>query len=281
MFPLKFFGGLFKGARIVAQAALMIDYENVHWSMVREYHLEPEISNLMESLKREASKYGQLTMTLAYADFDNEDFHGLQSQFQRNNVETRHVFSKTYEDGRRKNAADIEMSLDALELARDRADLKAFVLVCGDRDFIPVVKRLQQKGIVVHIIGLRVTTSRDLQNFVGGKYTAIEDLLGIIPAKKSAPVSSAPPVESISVEAIVSKLGAAEKRLRFVSVSHFLKNIVEGEFSEKSMAFNKAVEQDLIELYKIPNPKDAEHPTKCCRLKNDNPRVSEIIGRHS
>lgn len=260
------------------QVAMLIDYENVHWSMVREYHLEPEISNLINSLKKEAEKYGQVTITIAYADFDNEDFHGLQTQFQRNNVETRHVFSKTYENGRRKNAADIEMSLDAVELARDRSDVPTFILVCGDRDFIPVVKRLQQKARTVHIIGLRVTTSKDLQNFVAGKYTAIEDLLGIIPAKKTAP---SPPIEgaqeSISMETIITKLHGAEKRLRFVSVSHFLKSIVEGEFSQKSLAFNKAVEQDLIELYKTDNPKDPDHPTKSCRLKKDNPRVKEII----
>ncbi|MGH2639401.1 MAG: NYN domain-containing protein [Rhabdochlamydiaceae bacterium] len=260
----------------MAQVALMIDYENVHWSMVREYHLEPEVSNLINSLKKEAGKYGQVTITIAYADFDNEDFHGLQSQFQRSNVETRHVFSKTYENGRRKNAADIEMSLDALELSRDRGELEAFILVCGDRDFIPVVKRLQQKGVQVHIIGLRVTTSRDLQNFVGGKYTAIEDLLGLIPAKKSAPVPLGAD-EKISIETIICKLEAAQKRLSFVSVSHFLKNIVEGEFSEKSLTFNKAVEQELIELYKIPNPKDSDHPTKCCRLKKENLRVAEIL----
>jgi uncharacterized LabA/DUF88 family protein len=264
----------------MGQVALMIDYENVHWSMVREYHLEPEISNLLQSLKKDAEKYGQVTLTIAYADFDNEDFHGLQTQFQRNNVETRHVFSKTYETGRRKNAADIEMSLDAMELSRDREDIQAFILVCGDRDFIPVVKRLQQKGKVVHIIGLRVTTSKDLQNFVAGKYTAIEDLLGIIPAKKVGLVEAQVEgglTEKISVESIVLKLDAAEKRLSFVSVSHFLNHIVEGQFSEKSLAFNKAVEQGIIELHKMPNPKDSEHPTKCCRLKRDNPRVTEII----
>ena len=244
--------------------------------MVREYHLEPEVSNLLASLKKDAEKYGQVTITRAYADFDNEDFHGLQTQFQRNNVETRHVFSKTYESGRRKNAADIEMSLDALELSREREDIQAFVLVCGDRDFIPIVKRLQQKGSTVHIIGLRVTTSKDLQNFVGGKYTAIEDLLGIIPTKKTLPILPAS-AETISIESIVLKLDGAEKRLSFVSVSHFLRSIVEGEFSEKSLAFNKAVEQDLIELFKIPNPKDSEHPTRCCRLKRDNPRVNEAL----
>jgi uncharacterized LabA/DUF88 family protein len=261
---------------MAGQVVLLIDYENVHWSMVREYHLEPELSKLLESLKKEAGKYGQITMILAYADFDHDDFRGLQSQFQRNNVETRHVFSKTYEDGRRKNAADIEMSLDAQELARDRPDIESFVLVCGDRDFIPVVKRLQQKGRTVHVIGIRVTTSRDLQNFVGGRYTAVEELLGIIPAKKGPPQGRAID-EGISIETILSKLDAAEQRLKFVAVSHFLNNIVEGLFSQKSLAFNKAVEQGLIELRQIPNPRSADHPTKCCRLKRDNPRVVEFL----
>jgi hypothetical protein len=65
----------------VGQVALLIDYENVHWSMVREYHLEPELSKFLESLKSEAGKYGQLTIVIAYADFDHDDFRGLQSQF--------------------------------------------------------------------------------------------------------------------------------------------------------------------------------------------------------
>lgn len=261
---------------MTAQVALLIDYENVHWSMVREYHLEPELSNLLESLKKEAEKYGQVTMTVAYGDFDNDEFRGLQSQFQRNNVETRHVFSKTYEDGRRKNAADIEMSLDAIELARDR-DFRTFVLVCGDRDFIPVVKRLQQRGLTVHVIGLRVSTSRDLQNFVGGKYTAVEELLGIIPAKKGAPLPPVAADTKISMETIILKLDAAERRLNFVAVSHFLNNIVEGEFTDKSLPFNGAVEQGLIELHHIPNPKNSEHPTKCCRLNRTHPRIKEIL----
>jgi uncharacterized LabA/DUF88 family protein len=259
------------------QVVLFIDYENIHWSMVREYHLEPEISRLLEELRKAASKFGAVSMTVAYADFDNDDFRGLQSEFQRNNVETRHVFSKTYENGRRKNAADIEMSLDAQDFEHDRKGFQTFVLVCGDRDFIPIVKRLQQRGKTVHVIGLRVTTSRDLQNFVGSNYTAVEDLLGIIPAKKEKLAAEPASVQqAISVEAIIAKLDSAQKRLNFVSVSHFLKNIVEGEFADKSVAFNRAVEQGLIELYQIPNPKNIQFPTKCCRLNEKNPRVREL-----
>jgi hypothetical protein len=169
-----------------------------------------------------------------------------------------------------------EMSLDAQDLGNQRLDIETFVLVCGDRDFIPIVKKLQQRGRKVHVIGLRVTTRRDLQNFVDSNYTAVEDLLGIIPVKKTSAQPTMHMPETISVEAIAAKLASTEKRPNFVAVSHFLNNIVEGEFSEKSVAFNEAVEQGLVELYQIPNPKNAQFPTKCCRLNPDHPRVKEL-----
>jgi uncharacterized LabA/DUF88 family protein len=248
------------------QIALFIDYENIHWTMVREYNLEPEISRFISVLKERAEQMGHVSYVAAYADFDNADFHGLQSEFQRNNVETRHVFSKTF-GATRKNAADIEMSLDAQEMAANRNDITKFVLVCGDRDFIPIVKRLQQKGKEVHIIGLRASTSRDLQNFVGSNYTAVEELLGIIPAKPQTALPARSQDAAISSDGVCTKLASIEGRLAFVSVSHFLKNVLEGDnFPEKSAAFNLSVEQGLIEVYKIPNPKSAERPTSCCRL---------------
>jgi len=249
----------------MSHVALFIDYENIHWTMVREYNLEPEISRFITVLRERAGQLGHVSYVAAYADFDNPDFRGLQTEFQRNNVETRHVFSKTYSDSTRKNAADIEMSLDAQEMAWSKEDIQTFVLVCGDRDFIPVVKRLQQRGKGVHIIGLRASTSRDLQNFVGSGYTAVEELLGIIPAKATAKPHR-PKDVGMSVEDVCAKLEATQGRLAFVSVSHFIKSILEGDMADRSAAFNKAVELGRVEVYKIINPKSSEHPTSCCRL---------------
>lgn len=147
-----------------------------------------------------------------------------------------------------------------------RTDITTFVLVCGDRDFIPIVKRLQQRGKNVHVIGLPASTSRDLQNFVGGNYSAVEELLGIIPAKGGGAPKGIKDDGTISAEAVVAKLAGVEGRLSFVSVSHFLKNILEGDYSAKSAAFNRAVELKFIETYQIPNPKSKEHPTTCCRI---------------
>ncbi len=157
------------------------------------------------------------------------------------------------------------MSLDAQEMSWTKTDIEHFVLVCGDRDFIPVVKRLQQRGKTVHVIGLRVSTSRDLMNFVGSNYSAVEELLGIIPAK-GVVAAKAREDATLSMETVCAKLADFEPRLKFVAVSHFVKNILEGEQSEKSAVFNRAVAAGLIETYQIPNPKSQEHPTTCCRL---------------
>jgi uncharacterized LabA/DUF88 family protein len=250
----------------MGQVALFIDYENIHWTMVREYHVEPEISKFISTLKQTTEQFGHVSYIAAYADFDNSDFRGLQSEFQRNAVETRHVFSKTYNDGTRKNAADIEMSLDAQEMSTNRSDIETFCLVCGDRDFIPIIKRLQQKGKLVHVIGLRASTSRDLQNFVGKNYSVVEELLGFVPAKSVASAGSRA-IEVIPVEVVCAKLAAAEERYKFVAVKHFLKSLLEGEQSAKTAAFNRAIDEGLIELYKIPNPNNPDHPTTCCKLK--------------
>src|SRR5437016_3418242 len=65
----------------LSQVALFIDYENIHWTMVREYHLEPEISKFIAVLKGKAETLGRVSYIAAYADFDNADFQGLQSEF--------------------------------------------------------------------------------------------------------------------------------------------------------------------------------------------------------
>ncbi|MCL6451588.1 MAG: NYN domain-containing protein, partial [Acetobacteraceae bacterium] len=99
-------GGWFK-------VAILIDYENIHWSLKENYGLVLPLERLIDALRQVGSGIGGVVLTQAYADFDNREFQGLQSELQRRGVETRHVFSKNYVNGTRKNAADVEMSLDA------------------------------------------------------------------------------------------------------------------------------------------------------------------------
>ena len=59
----------------------------------------------------------------------------------------------------RKNAADIKMAVDAVELSFERDYITTFVIVSGDSDFTPLVHKLRELDKRVIGIGLRASTS--------------------------------------------------------------------------------------------------------------------------
>lgn len=59
----------------------------------------------------------------------------------------------------RKNAADIKMAVDAVELSFERDYITTFVIVTGDSDFTPLVHKLRELNKRVIGIGLRDSTS--------------------------------------------------------------------------------------------------------------------------
>lgn len=68
---------------------------------------------------------------------------------------------------RGKNSADLELSLEAQEVLLTRPDIDMFVIVGGDRDYIPIVKRIHERGKEVVVVGFHTSTSGDLRNLVG------------------------------------------------------------------------------------------------------------------
>jgi hypothetical protein len=62
-----------------------------------------------------------------------------------------------------KNGADINLALDALEMAFTRNHINAFVIVGGDSDFIALVEKLKQYDKKVMVVGGRAFTSTILQ----------------------------------------------------------------------------------------------------------------------
>src|SRR5262249_30426135 len=62
-----------------------------------------------------------------------------------------------------KNGADINLALDALEMAFTRNHINAFVIVGGDSDFIALVEKLKQYDKQVLVVGGRNFTSAILQ----------------------------------------------------------------------------------------------------------------------
>jgi len=62
-----------------------------------------------------------------------------------------------------KNGGDINLALDALEMAFTHPHVNAFAIVSGDSDFIPLVNKLKEYGKTVFVVGGKAFTSTILQ----------------------------------------------------------------------------------------------------------------------
>ncbi len=98
---------------------------------------------------------GRVVVRRAYADWNLfEDFRAMLAE---HHVEMIEIPQRVH--GPRKNAADIKMAVDALELSFERDYITTFVIATGDSDFTPLVHKLRELNRRVVGIGLRASTS--------------------------------------------------------------------------------------------------------------------------
>jgi len=251
--------------------AVLIDYENVHWSLKNTYGFCLEPSRLVDGIRSLAHRNGHVVLMLAYADFDHPEFKGLQTELQRRSVEPRHVYSVNSEDDRRKNAADIELSLDALELVYTREDIDHYCLVCGDRDMIQVIKKLHTRRKQVHVIGVERTTSKDLKQFAD-TFSSVEGILGIEEVRDRAGEVITP-----DLALLIKKVNCLEQsRMAFVGVKLVTTRVLSSLVDPQAVV-SRAINEGILETYKVPNPSNEDFPTTACRLNRAHPFVEATL----
>ncbi len=132
--------------------ALFLDYENLAIG-AREnlggmvFDLRPVADALAER--------GRVVVRRAYADWlkFGEDGRMLT----RHHVELIEIPQRM--GSVRKNAADIKMAVDAIELCLERDYITTFVLGTGDSDFTPLVHKLREHNKQVIGLGIQMSTS--------------------------------------------------------------------------------------------------------------------------
>ena len=133
--------------------ALFVDHENVAIG-ARDIGYRFDPNPLVEAL----AERGRLITRRAYADWNlfREDRIGMIDA----NFELTEIAQRS--DSVRKNAADIQMAVDAMELALTRDFVSTFVIVSGDSDFTPLVSKLRELNKRVIGVGLKGSTSAKL-----------------------------------------------------------------------------------------------------------------------
>ncbi len=149
-------------------SSLFIDVENVYYYLLnnsRRNVLSPVdiVVELVRGLRAYAAETvgAPISIAHAYADFEQME-SGTLSSLYLTGVETHNVLGAEH-----KNAADMRLCIDAMETLYRRPVIGTFILLAGDRDYIPVVQHLRKEGKRVLLVAFRGTLSGDLLQVIG------------------------------------------------------------------------------------------------------------------
>lgn len=132
---------------------LYLDYENLAIG-AREYLKIPQFD--FAPIARAMAERGRVIVRRAYADWSY--FDQDRRDLTRHHVELIEIPQRM--GASRKNAADIKLAVDAMELAFERDYVTTFVICTGDSDLTPLVHKLRELDKRVIGIGVKASTSK-------------------------------------------------------------------------------------------------------------------------
>lgn len=131
-----------------SHAALLIDFDNVTMGMRSD--LSKELKTLLDT---DVIK-GKVSVQRAYADWRRYP----QYIVPLSEASVDLIFAPAY-GSNKKNATDIRMAIDALELVFIRPEIGIYILLTGDSDFSSLVLKLKEYGKYVIGVGIQESSS--------------------------------------------------------------------------------------------------------------------------
>jgi len=134
--------------------AVFVDYDNIEIGVKTTLRRDFDVAVCLEALKER----GDIVAKFAYANWGRQE--GATRGMAENAVQMVQRLPSPRGD---KNGADINLALDALEMAFTHSHVNAFAIISGDSDFIPLVNKLKEYGKTVFVVGGKAFTSTILQ----------------------------------------------------------------------------------------------------------------------
>ena len=157
-----------EGTIMTKNAALLIDFDNVTMGIRSDLH-----SELKTLLSSDIIK-GKPAVQRAYADWRR--YAQYVVPLAESSIDM--IMAPAYGSSK-KNATDIRLAIDALELVFTRPDVTTFILLSGDSDFSSLVVKLKEYGKYVIGIGIRESSS-DLLVMNCDEYYSYNALAGLV-----------------------------------------------------------------------------------------------------
>ncbi|HVZ23165.1 MAG TPA: NYN domain-containing protein [Vicinamibacterales bacterium] len=189
--------------------AVFIDFDNIEIGVKNTLRQSFDVGTVLEAIKER----GEIVSKIAYADWTRAGDYSRHL--------TQHavrLVQRNLTPGGDKNGADINMALDALEMAFTHQHINAYVIVGGDSDFLSLVEKLKQYDKKVFIVGGRAFTSVILQKNCH-EFIAYENLHGVrrAAAAGSKDARSPQPPASLASQPIAQAFPIVKRALKVLA----------------------------------------------------------------
>ena len=239
------FGGPVPAGFDSPHAALLIDFDNVTMGM------RSDLSKELKSLLASDVIKGKVSVQRAYADWRRYP----QYIVPLSEASVDLIFAPAY-GSNKKNATDIRMAIDALELVFVRPEIGTFILLTGDSDFSSLVLKLKEYGKYVIGVGIQESSSDILvQNC--DEYYSYTSLTGLTKTTELTAGRARDPW--VLVKDAVGKMVSRGDVMRSDRLKQVMQEL-DPVFDEGAIGFSKfskflseAASRGLIELIKVGN----------------------------
>ncbi|HEX7485600.1 MAG TPA: NYN domain-containing protein [Vicinamibacterales bacterium] len=230
--------------------AVFVDFDNIEIGVKTTLNVAFDVGTVLEAIKER----GEVVTKIAYGDWTRAgDYSRLLTQHAIKMVQ------RNLTPGGDKNGADINLALDALEMALTHDHINAYVIVGGDSDFLSLVEKLKQYDKTVIVVGGRAFTSVILQRNCH-EFIAYENLINVGQSARrhpergrssgTQPVSAAFPLiqralKVLSEREVTPQLGLLKSTLLQLDSTFSEKNYGAGSFRDFA---EKLAQAGLIRL---------------------------------
>jgi uncharacterized LabA/DUF88 family protein len=226
-------------------AALLIDFDNVTMG------IRSDLGNELRTLLGSDIIKGKVAVQRAYADWRRYPQYIVP--LAESSIDM--IMAPAYGSSK-KNATDIRLAVDAMELVFTRPEIGTYILLSGDSDFASLVTKLKEYGKYVIGVGIRESSS-DLLVMNCDEYYSYNALAGLVKNSDEEPARKWDPWE------LVTEAVSRMKRNGDVMRSDRLKQVmqeIDSTFDEKDLGMAKfsrfvqdAVQRGLLSATKLEN----------------------------
>ncbi|MSP12131.1 MAG: NYN domain-containing protein [Chloroflexi bacterium] len=142
--------------------AVFVDFENIYISVRNRYDVDPNFEHVIDK----CAEFGRVTISRAYADWYR--YPRVTNALYANGIEPMYVPTYYYDrdEGRTgraiKNSVDIHLTIDLMKTLFSFPNIGTYIVVTGDRDFIPLINTIRQYGKKAVVIGVGGAASNHL-----------------------------------------------------------------------------------------------------------------------